>query len=131
MNKALKITLVVAILTIAVFAHASFTESIYKSFGGHLTNKKATKLETKEKTYNCVVPGKTFEASTQRKSDPTGYFIPTNVRNQTGYELMAKQGFLGIFSNTQTTINCTLKEYPFSSSTIELPTIQYYGTSKQ
>ncbi len=132
MKKGVLIILPVAVFTLLFFASALRASASFGGFfGGKITNGEAFEIQFKEWSgYLCFVPGFSISILPFGTYDaPTSYFIPASVSSKSATIPEAGQYILGLYSG-QTAIGCFLKVTPYTATTVYLPTITMYGTSK-
>lgn len=104
-----------------------------KSFGGRITNTTANEIEeTENANYKCAVPGTSISIRTvgMQKKGTMSFVIPTNVRSKTNTRTKNNQWILGLQSQGKTSVTCIFQGTPPNEKTVNLDTIDMYGTSK-
>jgi len=126
-----KIVILLSLLIVLVAFDRVSAASATQPFGGRIVNAKATEIESMEgANYKCVVPGNTITIKSNDSTDPTTYFISAGTKSKTGYSPRAGQQIKGKYSNSKTTITCIYQGYPPNTETVQLTTIELYGTSR-
>ena len=138
MNKFLKATegaifSVFVIVGFFALINTSYAFATIKSFGGTITNTKATRIDSLENSnYKCSVPGETITVRPTSRSMPTTYFIPSRVRSETRNKISRNQLVLGLYTVTQkTSITCIFQGTPPTEQIVSLDTLKLYGNSKR
>ena len=104
--------------------------STYKSFGGKITDSKASGIKRLENSnYKCAVPGTSIEINPVNKTDSKSYLIPTNVRSKTNNQVRVNQQLLGLYTMIPTVITCIYQGYPPTTQTVNLKSFKLFGNS--
>jgi hypothetical protein len=126
----LKISFLLSILIVIVAFGTVNAATATKSFGGKILNTKATEIQSLESSnYKCAVPGTTITIKAVTKWAPTTYLIPSGVTSKNKTTPRAGQQIKGLYSQSKTSITCTFRGTPPSSTTVQLTPITMFGTS--
>ena len=122
---------IIVIFLSSVSAVYAFSQK--KSFGGRITNTTANEVqETESSNYKCAVPGTSISIRTvgMKKKGTMSFVIPANVQSKTNTRTKNNQWILGLQSQSKTSVTCIFQGNPPTEKTLNLDTIDMYGTSK-
>jgi hypothetical protein len=128
-----KIFSTIILIFVIIFALVYFNKVLAfgggTSFGGKIYSAVSTEVQQQEAAgYICTVPGQTITVLTTKNSMKS-FFIPMSTVNRTGKTIMNGKYILGLYRPVGTVITCPHSSGVGGATTVELPTIYYFGTS--